>query len=215
MRMSAIAVVAGLLAAGPLAAGPLAVSAARAQGTQNPSFNLRNRSTSAIRELYVTPAGDERWGRNRLPQPLPAGASFAVRRRVDGNCIFDIRVVYAEGRTEDRRGVDTCRAEDVSVGSGSVGEGKGQAGRKAADDPSFRLVNRGDQAVIEFYATPAGSGQWGENRLQSPVEAHSDRAVAVARQSSCRFDLKLVLADRHAREKRGADLCRITDLPVP
>ncbi len=193
-----------------LAAGLFAAGAAYAQGTQNPSFNLRNRSSSVIRELYVTPAGDERWGRNRLAQPLPAGASFAVRRRVDGNCIFDIRVVYADRRTEDRRGVDTCRAEDVAMGGGLA-----EAARKAADDPSFRLVNHGGQAILELYATPAGSGQWGQNRLQTPVAANSDRMVVVERQSSCRFDLKVVLADRHARERHGADLCRITDLPVP
>ena len=196
MRVPAIALAAGLLA-----------TAAHGQGPQNPSFNLQNRSSSAIRELYVTPAGDERWGRNRLNQPLPAGASFAVRRRVDGNCVFDIRVIYVDGRTEDRRGVDTCRSDAVAVGGGT--------GRKAADDPSFRLVNRGEQAILELYATPAGTGQWGQNRLQEALAPHSERVIAVARQAGCRFDLKVVLADRHAREKRNADLCRVTDLPVP
>ena len=195
MRVLAIALAAGLLAWG----------AAHAQGTQNPSFNLLNRSSAAVRELYVTPAGDERWGRNRLAQPLPAGASYAVRRRIDGNCIFDLRVVYADGRIEDRRGLDSCRVDEVAVG----------AGRKAAGDPSFRLVNRGEQAIIELYATPAGSGKWGQNRLDAPLTAHAQRVVAVARQSSCRFDLRIVLADHHAREKHDADLCRITDLPVP
>ena len=196
MRVPAIVVVVGLLIVG----------SAHAQGTQNPSFNLLNRSSSAIKELYVTPAGDERWGRNRLAEPLRAGASFAVRRRIDGNCIFDIRVVYTDGRIEDRRGLDSCKAEDVAVGGVT---------QKASDDPSFHLVNRGDQSIVELYATPAGSGRWGQNRLETPLPPHAQRAVAVPRQSSCRFDLKVVLADHHAREKHEADLCRITDLPVP
>lgn len=198
MRVSAIVLAVGLLTAG----------AAQAQGTrQNPSFNLLNRSSATIKELFVTPAGDARWGRNRLMEPLQPGASFAVRRRIDGNCIFDIRVVYADGRTEDRRGVNSCETEDVAMGGGVA--------RKANNDPSFRLVNRGDQAIVELYATPAGSGRWGQNRLDTPLPPHTQRAVAIAPQSSCRFDLKVVLADHHAREKHEADLCRITDLPVP
>ena len=205
MRVPATVLAATLLTTTLLSAG-----AAHAQRTQNPSFNLQNRSPSAIKELYVTPAGDERWGRNRLTEPLRAGASFAVRRRIDGNCIFDIRVVYADGRTEDRRGVDSCKAEDVAVGGATQ-----RAGQKARDDPSFRLVNRGGQAIVELYATPAGSGNWGQNRLETPLQPHAERDVAIAKQSSCRFDLKVVLADHHTREKHETDLCRITDLPVP
>lgn len=196
MRVPATVVLMGLLTTGSV----------HAQTTQNPSFNLLNRSSSTIKELYVTPAGNERWGRNRLAEPLPAGASFAVRRRIDGNCIFDIRVIYADGRTEDRRGLDSCKTEDVAIGGVT---------RKAGDDPSFRLVNRGDQAIAELYATPAGSGRWGQNRLETPLPPHAQRDVAIPRQSSCRFDLKIVLADHHAREKHKADLCRVTDLPVP
>ena len=196
MRVAAIALLTVLLAAG----------SADAQGTQNPSFNLVNHASAAIKELYVTPAGDERWGRNRLREPLRAGSSFAVRRRIDGNCIFDIRVVYADNRIEDRRGVDSCKVDDVVVGA---------AARKAGDDPSFRLVNRGDQDIVELYATPAGSGHWGQNRLDTPLQPHAQRPINIVRESSCRFDLKLVLADHHAREKHEADLCRITDLPFP
>jgi hypothetical protein len=48
-------------------------------------------------------------------------------------------------------------------------------GGKPADDPSFRLVNRGQVPVAELFATPAGTGSWGRNRLDqgklAPQEA--------------------------------------------
>ena len=66
-------------------------------GGQNPSFNLVNRASQPIRELYVTPAGDTNWGQNRLVNgPLPAGDTFAVRLRVADKCVFDMRIVYAD-----------------------------------------------------------------------------------------------------------------------
>lgn len=203
----------GPILAASLLTGLFAGHAALADGAQNPSFNLLNHSSEAIRELYVTPAGNERWGRNRLTRPVPAGASFAVRRRIDGNCIFDIRVVYADGRSQDRHGVDSCKTDDIAVGA-AESTGAGATG-KAADDPSFRLVNRGAQPIAELYATPSGLGHWGENRLDAPLLPGTERMVHIDRQPSCLFDLKVVLADHKAREKHGTDLCRINNLPVP
>ncbi len=209
----------GPILAASLLTSLLAGHAALAEGAQNPSFNLLNRSSSAIRELYVTPAGDERWGRNRLTRPVPAGASFPVRRRIDGNCIFDIRVVYADGRKQDRRGVDSCKTEDVAIGTtvetSVAGASKAGASGKANDDPSFRLVNHGGQSIAELYATPSGLGHWGENRLATPLAPGAEQSVHVDRQSSCLFDVKVVLADHKAREKHNTNLCRINDLPVP
>ncbi len=211
-------------------AGLLLLSGAAPAGgqEQNPSFNLVNAGLSPIRELYVTPAGDARWGRNRLEGvTIAVGGSYPVRRRIDGNCIFDIRAVFADGRTEDRRTINTCTAADISVGRAAasqpaVGRSAGPAAPtlsapgKAADDPSFRLVNRGAQPVVEAFATPAGLGNWGENRLRgTPLAPATDRMVHVPRQGTCLFDLRVVFADHTAREKRRADLCRITNLPVP
>ncbi len=200
-----------------LASGLLA-GVAQAQG-QNPSFNLLNRGNAPIRELYVTPSGDANWGRNRLGRgPIAPGSSFAVRRHVDGNCIFDIRVVFADGRSEQRRALNTCTADDIAIGGGAAGAAAGTTVGKAKDDPSFRLINRGTQSIDALYATPAGLGNWGENRLgTASLAPQTDRVINVPRQPSaaCQFDVKVVFADRKALEKHNANLCRINDLPVP
>ena len=202
------------LVAACLLAGALPGRPARGQPDQNPSFNLVNHGASPVRELYVTPAGDARWGANRLAGgTIAAGAIYPVRRREDGNCLFDIRAVFADGHTEDRRGLNTCTVDDVAVGRGAD---PASTTRKAANDPSFRLVNRGQRPIVEAYVTPAGTGRWGENQLGStPLVPSTDRILHIQPQSPCLFDLRVVFADRKALERHHTDLCKLTDLPVP
>lgn len=186
----------------------------RAQ-SDNPSFNLVNRGPNAIRELFVTPAGDARWGQNRLQGvTIAPGASYPVRRRIDGNCFFDVRVVFTDGHTEDKREVNTCQAEDVIVGAAVAKTAASTS--KPADDPSFRLLNRSGKPIAELFAAPAGLGNWGGNRIgAAPLQTGQTRIIPIPRQGTCSFDLRVVFADHTAKEKRGADLCRITELPVP
>jgi hypothetical protein len=87
---------------------------------------------------------------------------------------------------------------------------------KPADDPSFRLVNRGQQPIAELFATPAGTGTWGRNRLdQGPLAPQATQVFRLPRGGECVYDLRVVFADRRALERKGANLCRVTDLPVP
>lgn len=196
-----------------VAAAPWFWSAAHSQ-PQNPSFNLLNHGRSAITQLFFTPAGDANWGRNRLNgRAIPPGASYAARRRLDGNCIFDIRAVFADGRIEDRRNLNTCNVDDVAFGEPLA---RPPAAAKPADDPSFRLINRGAQPIAELFATPAGTGTWGQNRLDAgPLPPQADKLVHIDKQGTCLFDLRVVFSDHTARERHGTDLCRLTDLPVP
>jgi hypothetical protein len=177
------------------------------------SFTLVNRGATAVRELFVTPAGDAAWGQNRVAgHPIPAGGKFLVKRRADGNCILDIKAVFANGHAEERKGLNTCDIDSVAVGLAAAAPAVG----KAADDPSVRLVNRGAQAVAEFYVAPPGHTDWGANRLDAgPLPAATEKLVRIAGTGTCLFDLRVVFADRSAKEKHGTDLCKITDLPVP
>lgn len=196
------------------ATAPLGAPAALAQAPQNPSFNLVNRASVPIKELFFTPAGDANWGRNRLEgATIAPGASYPARRRADGNCIFDVRVVFADGRIEDRRGLDTCKVDDVAFGAPAGAPGATEA-RKAADDPSFKLVNRGATPVLELFAAPAGSGNWGQNRLSASLPASADRMIDLPK-GTCSFDLRVTLEGGRKMERHHTDLCRITDLPIP
>ena len=184
-------------------------SPARAQ-EKNPSFNLVNHTSQAIRELYVTPAGDDKWGGNRLTSgPIVPGASFAVRRHIDGNCVFDIRVIYADGTREERRTVDTCKIEDVAF----AGPAKATTG-KAADDPSFRLINHLTQPIIEVTATPTGQPR-GANLLEKGALAPgANLLIHPTHGQGCTFELRLVMGDKSAKT-RTLDLCKVSELSIP
>lgn len=91
----------------------LAVTPAGAQAP-NPSFNIVNRASNAISEVYATKAGTTTWGRNRIGgRPVPSGHTGPIRLPADGNCVYDVRVVYANGQTEERRGLNTCSVDNV------------------------------------------------------------------------------------------------------
>lgn len=209
--MRRAAVFAALVLAGP----------AFAQGTQpNPSFNLVNRGGQAINEVYATPAGVDRWGRDRLAQnSVPPGLTFPVRLPADGNCLYDIRVVYADGKPEEKRRLNTCGVEVVTFPggqtSGNVSAPGGSTNQARTDDPSFRLVNRSKAEVSEVYASVTGDDGWGRDRLGDDTVAAGATRVIRLPPGECRYDVRVVFANGEATEKRRLNLCAITDLRVP
>jgi len=116
---------------------------AAAQG--DPSFNLLNRSGQTIREIYVSAVTDTNWGRDLLGQDVLAdGRTFAVRIAPSAGCRHDVRVVYADGRPEERRDVNTCTITNMGFGTAPAPQ---------AANPSFNLVNHGRQPVREVYVS--------------------------------------------------------------
>lgn len=208
-----------LAAAFSFSAGLSLLGAAAAQPSPpNPSFNVVNRSANAINELYASPAGMTTWGRDRLTSRfVPPGQNAPIRLLADGNCVYDIRVVYANGQSDERRGVNTCNTDNVFFPAQANGTtAPPRAGRQqTTDDPSFRLVNRGRSAVNELYASESGQDSWGDDRLGDSTVAPGATRVIRLPNGSCTYDLRIVYANGEASEKRRLNLCTITDLRVP
>lgn len=102
------------LVAGALVAGSLLAGGALAQGN-NPDFRVNNRSGSEINELYVSSSRQSGWGRDLLGNnTLAQGQSFNVVLPA-GQCVNDIRVVYASGAAQEQRGVNTCGITDYTI----------------------------------------------------------------------------------------------------
>ena len=180
----------------------------------NPSVNLVNRSRQAITELYATPASTDRWGQDRLARFLvPPGQTFPLRLPADGECVYDLRVVYADGKPEERRRVNTCEVDQVVFPGGRARTAP--PGPAGTDDPSFRVVNRSKAELNEVYVSPSGDDDWGRDRLgDDTVAAGATRVIRMPR-GDCTYDVRVVFADGEAVERRRLDLCKITDLRVP
>ncbi len=177
---------------------------------QNPSFNLVNRTSKPIREFFLSSTGRTNFGQNRLTTPIAPGATFAVRPAVTGNCIYDMRVVFADGSSEERRAVNTCTADDIVVGTVASAPAV-----KAANDPSFRLTNRGTEPVLELYATPAGKTRGTNLLADAALAPKSTRLIKLDSALGCSFDLRVVLGNKQAKERKATDLCKVNELPVP
>lgn len=199
---------------------------ARAQQAPNPSFNLVNRSPTPIKELYASPAGVTRWGQDRLGQNyLPPGGSFPVRLPADGNCLYDVRVVYADDKEEERRRLNTCTLDDVAFsgggarpaggGAGAAAGGGAGGGRGAGREATLRLVNRGGEEVHEVYATPPGDRNWGSDRLGDDTVAPGSTRVIRLPGGGCVYDVRVVYADGQETERRRVDLCAAPEVRVP
>lgn len=192
-----------------------AIAPAKAQAP-NPSFNIVNRTANAINEVYATMAGATTWGRDRIGnRPIPPGQTGPIRLPADGSCVYDVRVVYANGQSEERRGLNTCGVDNVFfpvTGSDTTAPGGRQA---ATNDPSFRLINRGRSAVNKLYASLPGTDGWGEDRLGDDAVAPGATRVVRLPSGQCLYDMRIVYANGEANEKRRVNLCGITNLPVP
>ena len=203
--------------------------AAFAQGDGNPSFTLANRGSLPITELYATIPGVTNWGADRMARfSLSPGVTMPIRLPADAGCLYDLRVVYADGRTEERRRINTCQVDSLGFpGARGAGAGDGQRdgqrdgygspGRRqaASDDPSFRLVNRGRSEVRSVYASPAGDDDWGRDRLGDETVQPGQTYVVELPPGRCSYDVLVVFADDRRFERRKVNLCSITDFRVP
>ena len=91
---------------------PTQAGAAPARG--NPSFVLVNRSGRTIQAAFASLSTDNNWGSDRLGASvvLPTGQRFDVRLP-EGPCEWDLRVVYDDGRREDRMRQNLCAVTEV------------------------------------------------------------------------------------------------------
>ncbi len=181
----------------------------------NPSFYLVNRSGQAINQVYVSPTSASGWGRDQLgDDTINAGANAAIRLHADGTCVFDLRIVYEDGRSEERRGVNTCNVDNVAFGDSSKGYTAPQSA-PAGRDPSFRIVNTAQREINEVYIRLAGTAGWGQDRLGDDTIDASGSKVMRLPAGQCLFDVRFVFEGGRTLEKRRINLCDIRELPVP
>ena len=122
-------------------------------------------------------------------------------------------MVYADGKPEERRRINTCEMDQVVFPAGRTpAQGPSQA---ATDDPSFRLVNRGRSELDEVYVSAPDDDDWGRDRLGDAIVAAGSTRIIRMPRGDCTYDVRVVFADGQAVERRRLNLRAITDLRVP
>jgi hypothetical protein len=96
-----------------LAGFGLLLAATPALAQNDPSFRLTNNGNVPINEIYVSSSANQNWGADRLgDRTLAVGGTYTIRLPA-GQCVNDIRVVWSNGQSRERRQVNTCNLTDV------------------------------------------------------------------------------------------------------
>lgn len=186
--------------------------AGEASAQPNPDFWISNTSGRQINEIYVSPSTETNWGSDWLREHvLASGQRYAIRPRRDGTCVFDIRVVFADGSSEERRRVNVCTVNEVAFTSaGSVARGQSQA------NADFRLVNRSGRTIQQLFVSPSTDQNWGADRLgQNVLPSGRAFSVTLPRDGTCVYDIRVVYDNNTAAEKRRINTCQIQDVIFP
>jgi hypothetical protein len=197
--------------------GLVAVTAAvpAAAQSNDPSFNLVNRSGQTINEIYVSSARQRDWGRDWLGQSvLPNGQSWPVRIPAGQDCENDIRVVYANGSAEERRRVNTCNLTDVVFGQGQA-QGPQPTPPAQVSNPSFNVVNNTGRTINEIYVSLSSDSNWGADRLGANVLPAGQSCAVRLPVGDCVYDIRIVLDNNSAQERRRVNTCELTNLTCP
>lgn len=203
LRRAPLAALLGLLAL-PVMALPAAAQ------SKDPSFRIVNNTPNVINEVYASPTTQQSWGHDRLgSEVVPPGGRQVIRLPQDGNCIYDVRIVYQGAPAEERRNLDTCAMSDLVVGGGGAAPRNAQQG-----NPSFNLVNQSGRVIEEFYASPSSQQNWGPDRLGEATVAPGANFPVRLPLGECSYDLRVVWQGGESRERRSLNTCTLTNYVV-
>jgi hypothetical protein len=87
------------------------------QAPVTPGFDIDNASKSNIVRAFAKPQSAAKWGSPLPNSSVRAGASGAIKVASETNCMYDVRIVFADGHTEERSKVDVCKRSRIRVGA--------------------------------------------------------------------------------------------------
>lgn len=94
---------------------------------------------------------------------------------------------------------------------GSVGGGGSQSGRVA-----FNFVNRTDETIQELYISSSQDNRWGRDRLgRDTLAVGGRRRVEMPPGSGCNVDIRVVLGEGRAQERRNVAACGRSEITWP
>jgi len=209
-----LAAVAATLGAAAVALS-LGIATARPAEAQN-RFWLENYTGRQIDQAYVSPSRLSNWGPDILGAGvLPPGQRVWVTPYF-GDCILDVRVVYAGGGEDTRMGVNACSLSIIRFGGGYVGPGGGPGasiggGVARAGNPSFVFVNNSGAVIREIYVSLSSQNSWGADRLGANVlNPGGSINIGLPSVGVCTVDMRVVYMNGAASERRGVETCSIS-----
>jgi ribosome-associated protein YbcJ (S4-like RNA binding protein) len=187
------------------------------------AFTLVNRHGAAVDELYASAIDETDWGDDRLSgNAMERGARMEVVLR--SGCEIDLRIVFANGGAEERRGLDICNSNLVVLRPGwtlaeRLDQGAGPVEPGPPREGSVRLRNAGPAPIVELYADKAGAPPGtppGPDRLGTTVLGRGETLdFQPPDQVGCKAHLRAVFRNGMTVERPELDLCSGTEVSLP
>lgn len=134
-------------------------------GGSSSTITLTNRYGETIYYLYFRLSGTSDWGADRLGSSNALSADEVVTidlpEVANGNCVFDIRGMGLDSREMfviARTNLCENRSVDIIRTGGASGQG---------NTSTITVRNQSSETIYYLYVAPAGSNQWGDDRLGS------------------------------------------------
>ncbi|KAA2214412.1 hypothetical protein [Teichococcus oryzae] len=187
------------------------------------SFALVNRHAATVQQVFASGISNSDWGEDRLPDgPLERGTRADITLRSD--CELDLRILFANGGAEERRGVNVCDNSLIVLRPGwtlaeRLDQGAGVADRGPPREGSVRLRNAGATPLVELYVDPADAqpqAQKGPDRLGNTVLGRGETLdFQPPLGVGCIARLRAVFRDGQEVVRPEFDLCSGTEVSLP
>ena len=163
---------------------------------------IANQSPQTIENIFLSPVGNDKWGEDRLgDKTLLAGGRFAVDPGTRSGCNYDVRVVYEDKQSEERRNQNLCELEEIFFSGPDI-------------DTAVDIVNASSLMIHYLFISPAGSRNWGRDWLgaDTGLAAGTRGKVNPGKEAGCAYDLRVIYENKQEEEKRNQDLCSLNEV---
>ncbi|HEY9852528.1 MAG TPA: hypothetical protein V6D28_23860 [Leptolyngbyaceae cyanobacterium] len=148
------------------------------------TFSVENYGDNNLVHLFVYPQGsDDRINEKLQGRVVKPGETADIDiYNKPGECLFDIKAVFANGEENIERQANIC---DMNGGTYSL-YGK--------DDRVFKVSNRTDNNIVEFYWRKPGDN-WGRDLLGSVNIGAKQTVVIPVNDARCLYEFRAVFAN--------------------
>ena len=185
-----------------------------------PDFFVVNRSQKVVTSVHVMTSAANGWGSDKLPGTLSPGERFEVKLPRNGQCVYDVRVTYADKSTEEKHKQNVCSLDELAFGSGApppqVSTRPTAPPKTAAPTqtgiPDFFVVNRSQKVIGSLYVSSAAVSSWGADLLPGTLNPGGRFEVKLPRNGQCVYDVRVVYQDQSSDERQKQNVCALNEL---
>lgn len=164
----------------------------------NPDIMVLNRYQSPIYSIQASPVSSTDWGNERL-----SSGDLADGQRVDvvlerGQCKWDFRVKYRNGRREEKRNQNTCETNEITF--------NGSSAKVVAS-----IVNHASVAIDRVGAWSADPAEADRNLASNPIQPSKKYEIYLD-PAKCEWNLRVRYHDGRTEEKLAQNLCNTYEI---